>query len=921
MREQVSTSLRWTGDWPWWMSLGLGLALATTAWLLYRRDGRENKPWLRLLLPTLRALVVLMLVLMLSGPVLHHRKVVGELARLIVALDGSESMQLTDSSMDPGRKIAIAQRLGLIENAGAALDLPGASEKLADARSAAASIAALDISANGAALDRARTDFAKAAGEADVLLAKAVKDNELLARFRSEVLTPAREIEKRELKAIDDRTRAAAELGRLGDIAARWSRDTGELFQKQLDTDPASAPLRAALAKFDAMPRSVRVQAMLLEGKPEQRLLARLAQQHDVQLVTLNNGAVKQVWQPAAGNSTPPAQLPTPEGEVTNLTSGLEFAIGDQNKAEKGAVILITDGQHNSGAAPMEAAKILAGRKMPVFTVGIGSQVPPRDIAVLKTVVPDAVFHEDRIRGEVLLKEELPAGQTFNLTVKDGDKVVWEKSLVTEGRALRRVPFEFGVKELAEARMKEINAAQAGYEVLGAPIELKAVVTGVEGDRELSNNEAPMRFRAVTQKRKILIIDGRPRWETRYLRNLFERDEKWEVNSVLAGATTDAGFIRGDKPGTFPNDPKLIEAYDLIIFGEVTRALLKDEELKWLADFTGKRGGAMVFIDGPRGTLRQYGETPLGELIPVEWPAGTQPIRNGIKALIPSERASTLGAFALSAEIATNAETWARLPVPHWLSVGRALPGSEVLLEADAGAAKFPAAVLRPFGAGRVYYQAFDDSWRWRYEVADQFHVKFWNQLASYVAEPPFAARDKFVSLDAGQLTYQPGESADLRVRLRDGEGKPVTDASVAAVLSRDGKKVASLTLTPDEGGLYRGKTAALEPGSYDVTVETAAVPEGQLKARTQFKVAARDSAERTVLSLNEDLLRQISTASNGEYLREEQAQSLIDKLAPLSAGNVIESDTPLWHDWWWFIPIVLLLTIEWILRKRSGML
>jgi hypothetical protein len=28
-----------------------------------------------------------------------------------------------------------------------------------------------------------------------------------------------------------------------------------------------------------------------------------------------------------------------------------------------------------------------------------------------------------------------------------------------------------------------------------------------------------------------------------------------------------------------------------------------------------------------------------------------------------------------------------------------------------------------------------------------------------------------------------------------------------------------------------------------------------------------------------------------------------------------------LWQSWWWFIPIVLLLTLEWILRKRAGML
>jgi len=535
---------------------------------------------------------------------------------------------------------------------------------------------------------------------------------------------------------------------------------------------------------------------------------------------------------------------------------------------------------------------------------------------VLRVVAPDSVFYEDRVRGEIYVKEEVPAGEPYTAAVKDGEKVVWEKPLVSEGRGVRRVPFEFSIREIAEARFKQQGQ---GYEVAGAALQLTAVVSGIEGERELSNNQAPLRFRAVTQKRRILLLDGRPRWEMRYLRNLFDRDEKWEVNAVVAGATSDAGFVRGDKPGTFPTDEKLLDSYDLIVFGEVPRASLKDEEMKWMANFVAKRGGAIVFIDGPRGVLREYASTSLGPLIPVEW---TGPgVRNEIKSLGLAGRAVNLGAFTLASEQTTNADTWSRLPVPHFVAQVKALPGAEVLLEADAGGARIPAAVLRSFGAGRVYYHAFDDSWRWRYEVGDDYHVRFWNQIANYVSEPPFAARDKFVQLDAGQLTYQPGEQADFRVRLRDGEGKPVTDASVNAVIFRDGQKVATIALSPDEGGLYRGKTAALDAGAYEVAVETAAVSAGELRARTQFNVAGRENIERTLLSLNEDLLRRIATASGGEYLREEQCDELVQRLAPMSSGEVIESDTILWQSWWWFVPIVLLLTVEWIIRKRSGML
>ena len=912
-REHVTTTLRWTGDWPWFAGLAVALLLAAIAWMLYRRDMRSHNRWLRVLLPSLRALAVILIVLMLSGPVLHHRKVIGQLARLILCVDASESMQLTDSSMDAGRKITIARRLGLLDGSGVALDLPQAAAALADARGIADRLPPPENLDDGV-WRKLSGEFAARTAEGVTFLAKGAPGSDDLARLRAEIAAPARELAARQFAATDDRIRASADLIRLGETAGRFSLRISALFEKRIEADPAAAPLRAALAKFDALPRWQRLQALLLEGPVEKRLLTRLAEKHDVQLVLLDGNEAKALWHSSAGQSSPPAGLPKPVSQITNLTAGLKFAAEAAGGAEKSAVVLFTDGQHNSGESPLDAARILAGRETAVFSVGFGSQVPPRDIAVLRVVAPDSVFFEDRVRGEIYIKEEIPPGEPFTVSVKDGGKIVWEKALVSVGKGVRRVPFEFSIKEIADSRLKQ---QPRGYEIAGAPLELTAEVSAIEGDRELSNNTAPLRFRAVTQKRKVMILDGRPRWETRYLRNLFDRDEKWEVNAVFAGATSDAGFVRGDKAGTFPATQKALDAYDLILFGEVPRAVLKDDELKWLAEFVGKRGGAIAFIDGPRGALRGYAGTPLAPLFPVEWTGAG--LRDGVKSLLLAGRAQSIGAFMLGGDSSVNADTWAKLPPPHFLAQVKALPGSEVLLE-TAGS-HLPAAVLRTFGAGRVYYHAFDESWRWRYEVADLHHVRFWNQLGDYIGEAPFAARDKFVQLDAGQLTYQPGEQADIRARLRDAGGRPVSDASVNAVLYRDGRKAATITLSPDEGGLYRGRTTALDSGTYEIAVDTAAVPSDQLKARTQFTVTARENVERTLLSLNEDLLRQVSLAGGGEYLREEQCDALIERLAPLSTGQVIESDTVLWQSWWWFIPIVMLLTAEWILRKRLGML
>ena len=920
MNERLETTMRWTGDWPWWIGVPASLLLGAAAFVFYRRDVQSLAWWLRISLPSMRAVALSMIVVMLSGPVLHHRKTIGQLAKLWVFLDGSQSMTLTDSSMDTGRKVLVLQRLGLLKQDTIKTDLPRAAEELADAQGAAErarTVAALDAATWKKLLD----EFSAKVEEARGTLSGTI-ETERLERVKRDLADPLRELAKRNVGQPDELARARRDLGALGEASRRWQEELRSLFEKSLAPQLAddNSPLRVALVKFDALPRWQRVQSLLLDGESNQRLLAKLATNYEVQLLTLEGHASQTLWQPTARNSTLPQELPKPVADSTDLGTGLKNGVTGVGKDQRGAVIVFTDGQHTDGESPVEVAKVLGGKGTPVFPVGVGSQIKPRDLAVLKVTGPESVFHEDVYRGEVMLKDDVPAGQPFTLKISDGDKVVWEQKLLTEGRSPRRVAFDFPVKEIAAARLKS-GANNTGAEITGFPIELKASATPVEGEREVGNNEGVLRFRAVTQKRRILIVDGRPRWETRYLRNMFERDEQWEVNCVIAGSQTGkTDFARGERPEQFPTDAAKLQTYDLIFFGEVPRALWKGDELQWLRDFVEKRGGAMVFIDGARGFYAEYKETPLAVLFPVEFKPGGG-VRTGITRLSLTDRAAQIAAFVLSPEKEMNGDTWAKLPAPHWLSGATPLPGAEVLIEAEASGHREPAAVVRPFGAGQVYYQAFDDSWRWRYEVADQWHVKFWNQIANFAAEPPFAVRDKFVSLDAGAITYQPGDTADLRVRLRDGEGKPVSNATVDAALFKEGHRVASIRLNSEEGGIFRGKTAPLEPGNYEVAVETAAIPENQLKARTTFKVEPRDTGELAQLSINEDLLRQIATASGGRYVREENFDRVLDLLAPMTQGRVVESDTVLWQSWWWFLPIVGLLTAEWLLRKRAGML
>src|SRR5581483_7449790 len=168
-----------------------------------------------------------------------------------------------------------------------------------------------------------------------------------------------------------------------------------------------------------------------------------------------------------------------------------------------------------------------------------------------------------------------------------------------------------------------------------------------------------------------------------------------------------------------------------------------------------------------------------------------------------------------------------------------------------------------------------------------------------------------------------PGESAEIRARIRDTQGRPMLKAQAEVQIFKDGRKLAAIALAPDAnmGGVFRGKTAPLADGSYEVRVHVEGLPDSEMRAQTFFTVAQPGGGEMAKLNCDEALLKQISEESGGQYFPEENAMDLVEKLKPLSQGRIVESDTALWHNYWWFSWVVLLLTLEWILRKRAGML
>ncbi len=126
----------------------------------------------------------------------------------------------------------------------------------------------------------------------------------------------------------------------------------------------------------------------------------------------------------------------------------------DESDAESGepqtAVVLFTDGQHNLGPSPLQTARILGSQGVAFYCVSMGASQSAPDLAVISLEHPPMVFQKDRVRGVMVVRDRMPAGQPFVAQIRYETEVLWQKQLLTRNEMERRIEFEFSVDELVE---------------------------------------------------------------------------------------------------------------------------------------------------------------------------------------------------------------------------------------------------------------------------------------------------------------------------------------------------------------------------------------------------------------------------------------------------------------------------------------
>ncbi len=649
-------------------------------------------------------------------------------------------------------------------------------------------------------------------------------------------------------------------------------------------------------------------------------------------------------------STTRPDKLPD-EMQLTDMSAALAemLTLADANKLA--GVIILSDGRHTAAGRPESYARNLAQAGAPIYPIVIGSDSPPPDAAIATVNSPESLSPGDELLVDANCKLDGLAGKTVQLILTDGDRQVDSKT-VTLGKAdqIRK-----------RIKMSDKPTTQ-GLHLYNLRIE------PLPGEIDEGNNDFSFSVNVTDGDTNLLIVEDRPRWEYRYVKNLFlNRDESVKLQHVLLQPdhitgepnrpTIHASAMRPREAAEATAMPKNREEwlkFDVIILGDLPPSALDRETLEILKEFVDQRGGTIVFIAGRGYMPHAYGRTSLTELLPVRFVPGVasrMPENVFRMALTPEGQNHIVTRQDTDPD--ANVRIWNSMPPIYWRrAIIDAKPGAEVLAYARADdeptmedastTAQRTAQMARiakyrrsralisthSVGTGSVMFVGFDRTWRMRYRVGDTYHHKFWGQVLRWATSDRLRSGTNLVKLGTDRSRYGSTSPVRIRANLVDKNLAPVKNADVSIELFRGDRLVLRRKLLGDEHspGRYAADLGKLPGGAYRAvlggdTVGKILAQEGQADSvETEFSVDSRLSAEEVELTADRGMARRLADRSGGRMFEANQARQVIGLLAAKKDSQELPAQFPLWDSWWLLIALGALAGGEWLIRKRTGL-
>ncbi len=685
--------------------------------------------------------------------------------------------------------------------------------------------------------------------------------------------------------------------------------------------NPRAKAAAEELARFSGRPEVSRW--AIGEGllvKEQGKLLSELQKQNKVRLYLASTASrqLDEIDKPEdVARAVEKLKKVVPDQGQTRLGASVRQVLTELTGAPPSALLILTDGQTTEGESLAKAAELAARKGVPIYAVGLGSPEPPRDLELTELLVDDVVFVDDLVRFQAKLLARGFEGQEVTLRLRErAPGAPPETAREIDSKRVKAPADNQPLRIEIGHRPKQTGEVVYTLEVEPRPRELQA-----------DNNRLERTVNVRKEKLRVLLVDSEPRYEYRYLKNYLEREETIDLNVVLL--SSDPEYSDQDRSAlpTFPAAKEELFGYDVVLLGDADPGFLSVSQMQNLAEFVTEKGGGLLFVAGEAFNPLAYRGSPLELLLPIELAEARNPtsIGNATAAFRPELTAEgrTSPIFRFGDDEAQSAQIWQSLPELYWyMEAPRKKPAALVLAEHPSQMGtdgRLPIFLYQFVGAGKVMFNAVDDTWRWRFRVGDQYFGRFWIQTIRFLAHSKLMGQ-KHAEVQTDRRRYQRNQPIQIRVRFPNPALAPGTGEVIVQV-ERKGQGPRKLTLkaSPSARNIFEGALPQATEGDYEVKLLPPPVLEGSVPTAS-FRVDA-PASELEHVQMNEPELRRAAQISKGVFYTPVSIGTLLKDL-PKPEKVPLDTDPPipLWNTWPVLGLFLAVLTAEWLLRKRKQM-
>jgi hypothetical protein len=579
--------------------------------------------------------------------------------------------------------------------------------------------------------------------------------------------------------------------------------------------------------------------------------------------------------------------------DVTDIAGAFQGIAHERERLNIRAVIMLSDGMYTRGENPAYTGAALG---IPIFAVGLGDTAEQQDVLVSRVTANDVVYAGTSAPVDAVIKSSGYRGEKAEVTLNEGERVLDRTVVVLpEGTA-------------------EISARLSYTPEGEGPRRYSVRVSSLPGELTAANNRRLFSVRVLRSTMRVLILAAGPSTDLGVLRGTFGEDPNISVRVLtqkLSGGYYEGALTR-----------QAIDSADCIVTIGMPDAATPSGALDLIRSAIAEKQKPLFFIGGKSVDLPRL--PVMAPSLPVA-PAGNSPGEQEVE-FVPDPSRADHPLLALGPDAGRDA--WTGLPplfAPRTLF--RLRDGAIALGSPRIRNITLPQPLMavRDIAGTRSLSITGYGLWRWR--LMAQGNPDTAPLLASFLSSAvrwlTSHEEGRSVRVASDRDQFSRGEPVSFSGQVYNANSQPVEDAQLSVEIAGAAGRFQA-DMRPMGNGRYEGEIEGLPPGEF--TFKAAASKGGHDLGRDagSFMVGGLN-LEYLDTRMNAEVLRQLAYRTAGGFVTYGDADRLRGMLATLRSLVPREeqrSDALELHRWPYMLALVIaLLSAEWIIRKRSGMI